>query len=85
MKKERKIRKMNKNLLNWFKLIGIGAILVLIFIAAPRCTQITKDIAKFLYELDDEYITRFWTILLALTSMFVLFFFKNIKEESRGE
>lgn len=77
MDKIRKEKKIIKKLYEYIKIILIITMLVLIFIIAPRLTEVTKNIIKFLYELEEEYITRFWTILLALTSTITVFFGNN--------
>lgn len=77
MDKIRKEKKISKKLYEYIKIILIITMLVLIFIIAPRLTEVTKNIVKFLYELEEEYITRFWTILLALTSTITVFFGNN--------
>lgn len=77
MDKIRKEKKISKKLYEYIKIILIITMLVLIFIIAPRLTEVTKNIIKFLYELEEEYITRFWTILLALSSTITAFFGNN--------
>lgn len=64
-----KTRKENKKFYNIAKKTLFITILILIFIIAPRLTNLTKEIVKVIYELKDEYITRFWTIILVLISM----------------
>lgn len=77
MDKIRKEKKISKKIYEYIKIILIITMLVLIFIIAPRLTEVTKNIIKFLYELEEEYITRFWTILLALTSTITVFLGNN--------
>ena len=79
-KGERKL-KLNNSIKNTIIIIGILILMYLIFMVAPKCTEVTKNAIKFLYELDDEYITRFWIGLLALTSTLILFFFDKIKNK----
>lgn len=75
-----KTRKENKKIYNIAKKTLFITILILIFIIAPKLTNLTKEIVKVIYELKDEYITRFWTIILVLISMaFTLFINKKEK------
>ena len=81
MKEKRKTKKSNEKIKMIGKLILIGVTVTIIFIAAPHCTQVTKNIATWLYELEEEYITRFWTVLLSTISLIPIVFFNKIKEE----
>lgn len=81
MEKMKKQNKIGKRIYEYIKLGLILTMLVLIFLIAPKLTEVTKNVVKFLYELDEEYITRFWTILLALTSTITVFFAKNKNNE----
>lgn len=81
MEKMKKQNKIGKRIYEYIKLGLILTMLVLIFLVAPKLTEVTKNIVKFLYELDEEYVTRFWTILLALTSTITVFFAKNKNNE----
>lgn len=82
MKEQSKI--IGRRICEFLRLALLIGMLVLIFLVAPRLTEITKDIVKFLYELEEEYITRFWTILLALVSTITVFFGNNKRIEKRG-
>ena len=81
MEKMKKQNKISKMIYEYIKLGLILTMLILIFLVAPKLTEVTKNIVKFLYELDEEYITRFWTVLLALTSTITVFFAKNKNNE----
>ena len=59
------------------QVIFILIVLALIYIATPHCTQATKNVVKFLYELDEEYLNRFWMGLLSLVSMITILFGKS--------
>ena len=80
----KRLQKVGKNIKTIGMLIGIATMLVLIFMWSPKCTEVTKNFATWLYELDEEYITRFWTILLSLISVLVLVFFDKLtKNENK--
>ena len=81
MEKMKKQNKISKRIYEYIKLGLILTMLILIFLVAPKLTEVTKNIVKFLYELEEEYITRFWTILLALTSTITVFFGNNKRIE----
>ena len=81
MEKIKKQNKIGKRIYEYIKLGLILTMLVLIFLVAPKLTEVTKNIVKFLYELDEEYITRFWTVILALSSTITVFFGNNKKIE----
>lgn len=81
MKEKRKTKKSNDKIKMIGKLILIGATVTIIFIAAPHCMQATKNFATWLYELEEEYITRFWTVLLSVISLIPIVFFNKVKEE----
>lgn len=74
-----KIVKGNQKVYKIIKALLIITMLVLIFLIAPKLTELTKNIAKSIYELNSEYITRFWAITLVLTTTSV--FFLNKKEK----
>lgn len=84
MKKTREEKKMNNIGERFKKVTKLGltiSMLILIYILAPKMTLVTKDIIKYLDELNPEYITRFWAIVLALVTTFIVVIYKNKKEE----
>lgn len=84
MKKTREEKKMNNIGERFKKVTKLGltiSMLILIYILAPKMTLVTKDIIKYLDELNPEYITRFWAIVLALLTTFIVVIYKNKKEE----
>lgn len=58
---------MNKKILKYVKIILFIVMLVLIYLVSPRITVSIQDCAKFIYELDSNYITRVVELILAVT------------------
>lgn len=58
---------MNKKILKYVKIILFIVMLVLIYLVSPRITVSIQNTAKFIYELDSNYITRVVELILAVT------------------
>lgn len=57
------------------KIIGIILLiilLILIYIVSPKITNIIKNIAQFLYEIDENYITRAVELILSATFLLMI-------------
>lgn len=78
---EKKMNNVGEKIKKITKLGLSVSMVILIYILAPKMTLITNDIIKYLYELNPEYITRFWAIVLALLTTFIVVIHKNKKEE----
>lgn len=58
---------MNKNILKYIKIVLFTVMLVLIYLVSPKITTSIQNGAKFIYELDSNYITRVVELVLAVT------------------
>lgn len=58
---------MNKKFLKYIKIILFITMIVLIYLVSPKITVSIQDGAKFIYELDENYITRIVELSLAVT------------------
>lgn len=64
------------------KIILFVSMLILIYLVSPRITEAIKNGAKYLYELDGNYITR--VVELGLSITFVVAVFTNPAQKKKG-
>ena len=65
------------------EVITVLLVILMIFLVlkiAPELTKITKNIVTYLYELDEEYITRFWIAFIGMTIVGTTILGKNKKD-----
>lgn len=68
MKRIVKKEKINfKKIINYIGIILFITMLVLIYIVAPRITEVIQDGAEYLYKLDSTYITRVVELILSVS------------------
>lgn len=87
MKLKNKVKLENRQLYKLKQIIIIGLILLMmwfIYQISPRITQIIQDMAKYLYELDSIYITRFIEIFLVVSFIMPFSINKNEKEVKKN-
>lgn len=58
---------MKKKILKYIKTILFIVMIVLIYLVSPKITISIQNTAKFIYELDSNYITRVVELILAVT------------------
>lgn len=63
----KKIKLNIKKILKYLGIISFMAMLVLIYFVSPRITVAIQNMAKYIYELDSNYITRVVELILAVT------------------
>lgn len=63
---------MNKKALKYIKIILFITMLVLIYLVSPKITASIQNTAKFIYELDEIYITRIVELILAVILVIVV-------------
>ena len=64
------MKKLKLNIKKISKFIGIIlflAMLILIYIVSPRITAVIQDMAKYIYEVDSNYITRVVELILSVS------------------
>lgn len=64
------MKKLKLNIKKISKIIGFIlfiAMLILIYIVSPRITVVIQNMAKYIYEVDSNYITRVVELLLSVS------------------
>ena len=54
--------------------------LILIYMISPRITTVIQDMAKYIYEIDPNYITRVVELILAVSLIITAFIGKENKK-----
>lgn len=78
--KKLKLNINRQKILHFIKLLLIITMIILIYILSPKITNSIQVMAKYLYELDSNYITRIVELILAV-SLVLPSILKNDKEE----
>lgn len=63
------------------KLILFTIMLVLIYLVSPKITYLIQEGAKYIYELDNNYITRVIELFLAVILSIIVMTKRNKKDE----
>ncbi len=79
MKKLNVNKKKFKKVLSIIKFILFITMLILIYLVSPRITQVIQNIAKYLYDMESDYITR--VVQLIMTVSFSLAVATTFKKE----
>lgn len=64
---------MNKKALKYIKIILFITMLVLIYLVSPKITISIQNTAKFIYELEETYITRIVELVLTVSILVSLY------------
>lgn len=67
--------------LKYVKIILFIIMLGLIYLVSPKITFLIQEGAKYIYELDNSYITRIIELILAVGLSIIVMLKKNKKEE----
>ena len=73
----RKFKLNMKKISRIFAIILFFGMLILIYMISPRITTVIQDMAKFIYEIDPNYITRVVELILAVSLIAVVFIGKE--------
>ena len=65
--KNEKVNNLGKKIGKYIKIGLFISMLIFIFIVSPRITQVIQDGAKFIYEVDSNYITRIVELILSVS------------------
>lgn len=80
MKIKEKTKQIKGKILKYIAMILFIVMLVLIYIVSPRITQVIQNIAKYLYNIESDYITRVVQLILSVSfAMAVVTTFKKDK------
>lgn len=71
---------MKKKILKYIKTILFIVMIVLIYLVSPKITISIQNTAKFIYELDNNYITRVVELILAVTLVIAINTTNKIKK-----
>ena len=73
----RKFKLNMKKISRIFAIILFFGMLILIYMISPRITTVIQDMAKFIYEIDPNYITRVVELILAVSLIAAVFIGKE--------
>lgn len=80
MKIKEKTKQIKGKILKYIAMILFIVMLVLIYIVSPRITQVIQDLARYLYDMESDYITRVVQLILSVSfAMAVVTTFKKDK------
>lgn len=80
MKIKEKTKQIKGKVLKYIAMILFIVMLVLIYIVSPRITQVIQDLARYLYDMESDYITRVVQLILSVSfAMAVVTTFKKDK------
>ena len=80
MKIKEKTKQIKGKILKYIAMILFIVMLVLIYIVSPRITKIIQNLAKYLYDIESDYITRVVQLILSVSfAMTVVTTFKKDK------
>lgn len=80
------MKKLKLNIKKISKFIGIIlflAMLILIYIVSPRITAVIQDMAKYIYEVDSNYITRVVELILSVSLVLSIVATKESTKKSK--
>lgn len=80
------MKKLKLNIKKISKFIGIIlflAMLILIYIVSPRITAVIQDMAKYIYEVDSNYITRVVELILSVSLVLSIVVTKESTKKSK--
>lgn len=80
------MKKLKLNIKKISKFIGIIlflAMLILIYIVSPRITAVIQDMAKYIYEVDSNYITRVVELILSISLVLSIVATKESTKKSK--
>lgn len=78
-----KMKRFNVNVKKISRMISFVlffGMLILIYIISPRITTVIQNMAKYIYEIDPNYITRVVELILAVSLITAAFFGKENKK-----
>ena len=64
---------MKKKIITYVKIILFVLILILVYLVSPKITNTIKNIALYLYEIDENYITRAVELILLGSTLLTIF------------
>lgn len=70
---------MKNKILKYIKIILFITMIVLIYLVSPKITISIQNTAKFIYELEETYITRIVELLLTVTIFTTLYVYVTKK------
>ena len=73
----RKFKLNMKKISRTFAIILFLGMLILIYMVSPRITTVIQNMAKFIYEIDPNYITRVVELILAVSLIAAAFMGKD--------
>lgn len=73
----RKFKLNMKKISRTFAIILFFGMLILIYMVSPRITTVIQNMAKFIYEIDPNYITRVVELILAVSLIAAAFMGKD--------
>lgn len=73
----RKFKLNMKKISRTFAIILFFGMLILIYMVSPRITTVIQNMAKFIYEIDPNYITRVIELILAVSLIAAAFMGKD--------
>lgn len=79
--KNLKLKLNGKKIMGVIKYILIIAMIIFIYIISPKITGVIQNIARYLYEIDDTYITRIVELVLAVSLVLPSILVKDNEEE----
>lgn len=79
--KNLKLKLNGKKIMGVIKYILIIAMIIFIYIISPKITEVIQNMARYLYEIDDTYITRVVELVLAVSLVLPSILIKDNKEE----
>lgn len=80
------MKKFKLNLKKISKIVGIVlfvAMLVFIYMVSPQITATIQNMAKFIYEIDENYITRVVELLLSVSLVLAAVSTSNLKSSKK--
>ena len=73
----RKFKLNMKKISRTFAIVLFFGMLILIYMVSPRITTVIQNMAKFIYEIDPNYITRVVELILAVSLIAAAFMGKD--------
>ena len=71
-----------EKIIRGIKIVLFISMLILIYLVSPKITEVIKNGAKYLYELEGSYITRVVELMLSIS--FVVAAFTTKKKKKKG-
>ncbi|MBR3697557.1 MAG: hypothetical protein IKM97_04795 [Clostridia bacterium] len=71
------MKKYKGKVLKYIGIVLFVTMMVLIYLVSPKITAEIQNIAKFIYEIDSNYITRIVELILAVSLILTVFMTKK--------